>query len=36
MSVDSVEREKRIYNIVINYNRETMEYLRALAYNIEF
>ena len=33
----SVEREKRIYNIVSNYdNRETLEYLRGLAYNMEF
>ena len=33
----SVEREKRIYTIVINYdNRETLEYLRGIAYNFEF
>ena len=33
----SVEREKRIHNIVINYdNRETLEYLRGIAYNFEF
>ena len=32
----SLEREKRIFSIVVNYdNRETLEY-RGIAYNFEF
>ena len=30
-----IERDKRIYNIVVDYeNRDTLEYLRGIAYNI--
>ena len=33
----SIEQEERIYNIVINYDeRETIDYLRGIAYNIDF
>ena len=33
----TIERDKRIYNIVVDYeNRDTLEYLRGIAYNINY